>query len=58
MSKVGNYGLINLTERRIIISTPPSPYETIFFFENYKKFISLICTILGYDGDGTMVDIS
>ena len=40
----------------VIISTYPSPYETIFFFENYKKSISLICTILGYDSDGTVDD--
>ena len=27
-----------------------------FLFENYKKSITLICTILGYDSDGTVDD--
>ena len=40
----------------IIISTSPSPYETIFFFDNYKKYESLTCTILGYGSDGTVDD--
>ena len=38
------------------IPTYPSPYESVVFFEIYRKDISLICTILGYDSDHIVDD--
>ena len=41
-------------EKGISIPTSSSPYEMVEFYDNSKKSISLMCTILAYDNDDTM----
>ena len=48
------YCLYQHLEKGISIPTSSSPYEMVEFYDNSKKSISLMCTILSYDNDDTM----